>query len=262
MKAQKPVSYAHLKIETITTYIRLVRIDRPDCRNALSLDTMLELQDALKRAAREHTKVCILTGTPPAFSAGGDLNWLLAEVKSKGARGAAGAVYRGFQGVTRLIRDLPMIIISAVNGAAAGAGMDMALACDLCFACPSARFVQSWIKLGLVPAMGGAFFVQRRAGWKGLKLVYTGEMITGTEADRLGLVDGLFDDDRLLDELKRIASGIAEGDASTLFDIKRLIRRQEKTALETYLKDAARMQVHHLDSNFFRKAAAGFVGKK
>lgn len=262
MTTRKPRSNAHTRIEPVSPHVRLIRIDRPDCRNALSLDTMIELQQALTKARKDGIRVCILTGTPPAFSAGGDLNWLLAEVKSKGARGAAGAVYRGFQGVTRMIRDLPMIIISAVNGAAAGAGMDMALACDLCFACPSARFVQSWIKLGLVPAMGGAFFIQRRAGWKGLKLVYTGEMITGADADRLGLVDGLIDDDRLLDEVKRIASGIDEGDASTLSDIKRLIRRQEKSALEAYLKDAARMQVHHLDSDFFRKAASGFVGKK
>ncbi|MBI2061644.1 MAG: enoyl-CoA hydratase/isomerase family protein [Nitrospirae bacterium] len=252
----------HLQIEQVASGVRLIRLHRPDCRNALSLHTMLELQAALKAGSRDHQKVCILTGTPPAFSAGGDLNWLLAEVKSKGSRGAAEAVYRGFQGVTRLICDLPMVMISAVNGAAAGAGMDMALACDLCFACPSARFVQSWIKLGLVPATGGAFFVQRRAGWKGLKLAYTGEMITGTDADRLGLVDGLFEDAQLLDETRRIALAIAEGDGSTLRDIKRLIRRQEKATLESYLKEAARMQVHHLDSDFFRNAAAHFIGRK
>lgn len=259
--AAKPIqSYRFLQIEQIEKNIRLIRINRPAVMNALTIETTLEIQSAVRDLDRSKQKVGILTGTPPAFSAGGDLNEVL-EVTKKGGKEAVGYVYRGFQGMVRAVREVSAVVIAAVNGVAAGGGMDLALSCDLCYASPAARFSQSWVRLGLVPAMGGAYFVQRRAGWRGMRLVFTGEMIGGEEAHSMGLVEGLVADSDLLSHVSGLARKMAAGEGDALASLKWLVHEQEKKGLEKYLADAVRVQGRLLLSETFRRAAEAILRK-
>lgn len=140
--------------------------------------------------------------------------------------------------------------------------MDLALACDLCYAGRSASLRQSWVRLGLLPAMGGAYFILRRAGMKAQKIIYTGEAVNGEEALRLGLVDGLFEDSALLPEVIKIAQEIATAGTTFVSHLKKLVHSQEKASLEKYLREVVKVQGKLLASAEFRKAAMNTLGLK
>src|SRR5581483_8665430 len=144
-------------------YVTLT-LNRPKQRNALSIELARELTDALRaEEADPDVKAVVLAATPPAFCAGADFT-MLGELVQLPVEAIAHRVYNVFQGLARTIIGLEIPVIAAVDGPAMGAGCDLALACDCRLVGPDARFEETWVRLGLLPAMGGMVMLPHLVG--------------------------------------------------------------------------------------------------
>jgi enoyl-CoA hydratase len=182
--------------------VAVVTVNDPDRRNALNLDLCVELVAAFDELdADPEVGAVVVTGTPPAFCAGADLSQLGASQKD-GLR----AIYSGFLRVAA--STLPTI--AAVNGAAVGAGMNLALACDVRLAARRARFDTRFLDLGLHPGGGHTWLMRRAVGPQAtMATVVFGQVLDGAEAERVGLVWRCVDDDQLLDTAVEMAGRAA-----------------------------------------------------
>jgi enoyl-CoA hydratase/carnithine racemase len=193
--------------------IATLTLNRPDRLNALG-DTLREdLQDAVTRAGDDaDVRVIVVTGAGKGFCAGGDVK-AMNESKAKGAdHPLIEKVAPGRDRTVLALRDAPKPVIAAVNGAAAGAGMNLALACDIRLASTAAKFSQAFVKRGLHPDWGGTYFLPRVVGLaKAAELIWTGEIIDAQEALRLGLVSAVHPPEELLPAAYTLAGKIAAG---------------------------------------------------
>src|SRR5688500_16733967 len=182
--------------------IAYVTIERAERMNALDAASAKAIRVAIEEV---DSRVVILTGAGKAFCAGGDLEEL-ARWSERGENEIRTHLYEGFQGMIRAIRASDAVVIAAVNGAAVGAGMDLALACDFRIASEKARFGEVWVGLGVIPGTGGAWLVQHLSGpTKAAELLLTGEIIGAQEALAANLVNDVVPPDDLLDAAKRWA---------------------------------------------------------
>jgi enoyl-CoA hydratase/carnithine racemase len=232
--------------------IAYVTIARPERANALDAETARRIGEAISALAAE--RVVVLTGEGKAFCAGGDLEEL-----ERWADGSAELItdelYGGFQAMVRAIRASDAIVIAAVNGAAVGAGMDLALACDLRIAGESARFGQVWVGLGVIPGTGGAWLTQHLAGpTRAAELLLTADIISAEEALSAGLVNAVVPDERLLDEARALAARILRHPREGVVANKRAIVAATEAALEAALEHAAKVQPERFTSHEFRRA--------
>jgi 2-(1,2-epoxy-1,2-dihydrophenyl)acetyl-CoA isomerase len=184
----------------------LVRMDDPEKLNPLSAELTVQLHDALRELARdEELRAVVLTGTDPAFSAGGDLRLMqdtAHPMVDEGAGGATSAwrwIRMEFGGIARLITRTDKAFVAAVNGAAAGVGLAFALACDLILASERARLVPAFGRIGLIPEVGTSWLLTRRLGYqRTFELFAGGRVLSGDEAERIGLVNAVLPHDELL----------------------------------------------------------------
>jgi 2-(1,2-epoxy-1,2-dihydrophenyl)acetyl-CoA isomerase len=193
--------------------IATITLDRPEARNAYSEAMCEQLVAGLQTAAAADDVRCVvLTGHGPAFHAGGDVDAMHA--RSGMFAGDPAELRRryqdGIQAVPRAIALLQKPLLAAVNGAAIGAGLDLACMCDLRIAAAGAKFGSTFVRLGLVPGDGGAFFLARVLGFpRALELMLTGRIVAADEALRLGLVHEVVADDRVLPRARELALTIA-----------------------------------------------------
>ncbi len=182
--------------------VGLITLDDPDRRNALSLELCGAIVDAVDRLeADDSIGALVVTGATPAFCAGADLSQL-----GESRRDGLLAIYEGFLRIARS----PLPTIAAVNGAAVGAGMNLALGCDVRLAGRSARFDTRFLDLGIHPGGGHTWMFQRAAGLQAtMAAVVFGERLDGAEAERIGLAWRCVDDDDLLDAAVAMAARAA-----------------------------------------------------
>ena len=197
--------------------VATVTLDDPDRRNALTTGMVDEIVGAFDDFERgDDVRAVIITGAPPAFCAGADLGDLGA-AGEKGLRG----IYEGFLRVAR--SSLPTI--AAVNGAAVGAGMNLALCCDVRLAAMSAKFDTRFVQLGLHPGGGHTWMLQRALGPEAAKaMVLFGRVLKGDEAARRGLVYAVVEDDQLLDLAMEMAKAAADGPGPLVRRVKGTMR--------------------------------------
>jgi 2-(1,2-epoxy-1,2-dihydrophenyl)acetyl-CoA isomerase len=260
-----PVLLEH-KHDGIATLV----MNRPDRLNALNNELSIALNDALRRiAADESVRVVVITGAGRAFCAGGDLT-------AMGKGRATGATYElepllrsGMQAVLTM-RVMPQPVIAAVNGPAAGAGMNVALAADIRIAAEEATFGQNFAKVGLFPDFGGIYFLPQLVGpSKAAELFYTGDMIDAKTALRLGIVNHVVPAAQLEAEVKTLAQKIAQGPPLPIRAVKKTLFASEKKKLEEALEQEVQEQVRCYlseDCNegiraFFEKRLPRFQGK-
>jgi enoyl-CoA hydratase len=195
--------------------VATVTINDPDRRNALNFEIVEEMVATFDRLENDASVgAVVVTGAPPAFCAGADLSHLGASQRDGLKR-----IYEGFLRVARS----PLPTIAAVNGAAVGAGMNLALACDIRLAGRRARFDSRFLQLGLHPGGGNTWMLRRAVGPQAAHaIVVFGEVLDGAEAERVGLVWRCVDDDRLLDEAQTTAARAAAGPPE-------LVRRMKET---------------------------------
>jgi enoyl-CoA hydratase len=207
---------SYLRTETVDG-VAIVTLDDPDRRNALNLDMnaeILEAMDAIE--ADDSVGAVVVTGEPPAFCAGADLSQL-------GASQADG-LKRIYQGFLRF-GTCPLPTIAAVNGAAVGAGMNLALVCDVRLAAERARFDTRFLQLGLHPGGGHTWMFRRIAGPQAtMAAVLLGEVMDGREAERVGLVHRCVPDGELLDHAVTMARRAAEAPRELVIRTKETIR--------------------------------------
>jgi enoyl-CoA hydratase/carnithine racemase len=191
---------------------------------------------ALQRCRSDDSvKVVIVTGSGNSFCSGGDIVEM-GERLEQTPEQRKNELFQRIERIPLALEDLDKPVIAAVNGAATGAGMDMALMCDIRYAAQSARFAETYIKVGLVPGAGGAHFLPRLVGVsKALELFFTGDFVDAQEALRLGIVNRVFPDATLIQEVEAIARRICEAPPLTLRMIKRAVCQGMRNDLRTNL---------------------------
>ena len=226
--------------------ILLLTLDRPDARNAYSEAMVDSLVRALDDADRDDAVRCvILTGAGPAFSAGGDLKRMLQQ-DGMFAGGPVDLRRRDDDGIQRIPRRLALAekpVIAAINGPAIGAGLDLACMCDLRVAARGAQLGSTFVKVGLVPGDGGAYFLSRAIGFsRALELMLTARLVDTDEAERIGLVHRVVEPDQLLPTARALAEQIAANAPLAVRMTKRAAYRSFDADLEQALELAATYQ--------------------
>ena len=242
-------------------------MNRPEERNALTEEhQMLEFVQVCERIKRDPSvKVLILTGAGSAFSAGGNVK----SMRDKKGFSAGSPVeirdaYRnGIQQIPLALYELDVPTIAAVNGPAIGAGMDITCMCDLRVASDRAIFASSFVKLGIVPADGGAWLLSRTVGQtKALEMMLTGDAIDANEARAIGLVTKVVPHESLMQEARALAQRIAVNPARTLRLSKRLLRESQHVSLATSLEIAAAYQALAHYTKDHDEAVRAFLEKR
>jgi 2-(1,2-epoxy-1,2-dihydrophenyl)acetyl-CoA isomerase len=253
----------HELIETVTDRVATLTLNRPDRLNALSTSILDGLLEALPRlAADPEIAVVVLTGAGRGFCAGGDVKGMAEGSSQMGVPDAVQRL-RGRMEVSRLLHEIPKPTIAMVNGPAAGAGLAMALACDLRVASESARFITAFVKVGFSGDFGGSYFLSKLVGTgKARELYYTGEPLDARQALALGVVNEVVPDFELLDATMALARQLAGGPSIALGLMKRNLNAAENGSLSELLDLEALHQVQAGRTEDHLEAARAFVEKR
>ncbi len=263
-----------MKFETIlfekSDGIALVTLNRPDKLNAFTTQMHEDLEAALKDIERDASvRAMLLTGTGRAFCAGQDLSDR-SVAPGDAPRDLGETLDKMYNPLIRRLYGLEMPLIAAVNGVAAGAGANLALAADIVLAARSASFIQAFCKIGLVPDSGGTFVLPRLVGRaRAMGLALLGDKLTAEQAEQIGLIWKAVDDDTLAEEARRLASHLATQPTKGLALIKRAINASIENSLNDQLdleRDSQRIAGCTADyqegvNAFLEKRPARFQGK-
>jgi enoyl-CoA hydratase/carnithine racemase len=205
--------------------IATITLNRPDKRNAYTDEMLEEWLKALAECHRDpDIHVVVITGTGNSFTTGGDVGGFAGKAQQTPAA-VKSSLIEGAQRLPRAITALDKPVIAALNGMATGGGLDVALACDIRFAAESARFAESYARMGLIPGMGGAYFLPRIVGIaKALELLWTSDWVDAREAERIGLVSKVFPDTELMQGTYEFAGRVAAAAPLSVQLIKRMVR--------------------------------------
>ena len=242
--------------------IRRLTLNRPDKLNAFTRDMHAELKAALEAAnADAHCRVVVLTGAGRAFSAGQDLSE--ASGRNAVSSEAENRLETWYNPLIRLITTLDKPVVAAVNGIAAGAGANIALACDVVLAARSASFLQAFAKIGLLPDAGGTYFLPRLVGAQRARgLVLLAEPLSAEKAEAWGLIWKVVDDDRLALEVSAVAGKLATGATYALALAKRALTASASNTLNRQLDLERELQDLASASPDAREGIAAFLEKR
>jgi 2-(1,2-epoxy-1,2-dihydrophenyl)acetyl-CoA isomerase len=236
----------------------LLTLNRPTRRNALTIGLVRAIADGVTDAVTDGARAVILTGAPPVFCAGGDMPEL-SGVAEDGALAVSDVIYGNFHRLVRTVTGAPVPVIAAVNGAAIGAGLDLALICDLRIASTEATFVSSWISVGLVPGMGGAFLLPHLVGsTRAAQALLLGTAVNASDALAWGLVNDVAAPDELLAAADAMAATVAKLPAVAVARTKAALRRSIDAGLEQELATLGATQGALLTGPAFKEATARF----
>jgi 2-(1,2-epoxy-1,2-dihydrophenyl)acetyl-CoA isomerase len=235
-----------------------VTLNRPDVLNALDAATHKALAAALKQARADDVRAVVLTGAGRGFCVGQDLT------EFRDDAGDIGTRLRGnYHPNIKAIRALEKPVIAAVNGAAAGAGLSFACACDLRIASDQATFVPAFVNIGLVPDSGGTFFVTRLVGQaRAFEWLCSGRRLTAAEAQQWGVVSEVVGADALSARAAELATELAALPTRAIGMTKRLLDRAPTAALEDQLEWEAQLQTVATRTEDFREGVASFLEKR
>lgn len=249
-----------IKTETLGGVLKIT-LNRPDKFNSLNAEMMKQLQSALDKAASDKTiRAVYLTGEGKAFCAGQDLSDLN---MGAAADSVEKAVREQYNPIVLKLRALEKPVVCAVNGVAAGAGASLALACDIVIAAQSVAFVQAFSKIGLVPDCGGTYFLPRLVGMgKATALMMLGEKVSATDAEKMGMIYKVVEDDQLHEVAMAIAKTLADMPTIGLGLTKRLLNNSMDNSVEQQLESEAVTQAQAALTNDFKEGVAAFIGKR
>ena len=238
-------------------------LHRPEKLNAFNDEMHLELRAALARAADDETvRALLLTGAGRGFSAGQDLSDRKFN-PSEGPRDLGATIERFYNPLVRTLRALPKPIVAAVNGVAAGAGCNIALACDIVLAGRSASFLQAFARIGIVPDSGGTFFLPRLVGSaRAMALALLAEPVSAERAVEMGLIWRCHEDEKLMPEATALARRLATQPTKGLALIKQALNASFDNDLDRQLdleRDLQRMAGRTED---YREGIAAFLEKR
>ena len=240
--------------------VGIIRLNRPEKFNSFNREMALLLQDTLRTYAKDKTIRCVLlTGEGKAFCAGQDL----AEAIDVNGPGIRKIVREHYNPIIKLLRSIEKPIVCAVNGVAAGAGANMAFACDITLAASSANFIQAFSKIGLVPDSGGTFFLPRIIGFqKATALMMLGDKVSAESAFDLGLIYKVSSDDQLQMEAMSIATTLASMPTRGLWLTKNLLNKSMNNTLEQQLDLEEVMQAEAGETYDYKEGVNAFLEKR
>ena len=248
---------------SIESGVLTATLNRPDKLNAFNPEMHKLLREAIERAAdAPGIRAMLLTGAGRGFCASQDLS---EREVSPGAAPIDLSVSLGsnYNPLVRRMRALPKPIVCAVNGVAAGAGANIALACDIVLAARSASFVQAFAKIGLVPDSGGTYFLPRLVGTaRAMGLTMLGERLSAEEAEQWGLIWKAIDDDDLLAEATELARALAAGPTKGLGLLKKAMHASAGNLLDAQLDLERDLQREAGFSEDYREGVAAFLQKR
>lgn len=253
---------------SVSDHVGLITLNRPETRNALSESMIRECVARLDDArTNDDVRVIIITGAGEGFCSGGDVSTMKqgdTPTKARSPQAYARAhLQAGVQRIPLAIEALDKPVIAAVNGAAVGAGMDLALMCDLRFLSTTARLSEGYIRAGLIPGDGGCYFLPRMIGTaKALELLLTGDFVDAAAALELGIANRVCEPDELLPQTMALARRIA---ASPPVHVQ-LIKRNVYASVNLSLRDSLELAASHMavvrSMNDSREALAAFREKR
>jgi len=241
----------------------IVTLNRPDKLNSFTVAMHSDLQDVLETVRSSRTiRALILTGSGRGFCAGQDLG------QRNMAPGEAppdlGQTIGDFYNpLVRALRALPLPVIAAVNGVAAGAGANVALACDLVIAARSASFIQAFCKIGLIPDSGGTYWLPRLVGdARARALAMLGDKLSAEEAVQYGMIWRMVDDAYLLTEARKTAARLAAAPTLGIAAIKRALQQSQHNSLDAQLDLERDVQRELGRSEDYREGVKAFIEKR
>ena len=248
---------------TIDDGVATLLLDRPERRNAFTFEMIAAWTEALARCRRDPAvRVVVVTGAGEAFCSGGDLVEMADRFDQAPAQ-RKDELFEKIQRIPLTLEDFDKPVIAALNGVATGAGLDLALMCDIRYAARSARFAETYVKVGLVPGAGGAHFLPRLVGTaKALELFFTGDFIDAEEALRIGLVNRVFDDGDLMREVGVLARRIAAAPELSVRLIKRAVLQGVRNDLRTNLDLISSHYAVATASEDHRRAVRRFIDRR
>ena len=239
-----------------------ITLNRPDKLNSFTAAMHGELRQAIERTRTDGARALILSGAGRAFCTGQDL---AERVMPPGAPppDLGHSIETYYKPLVLALRNLPLPVIAAVNGAAAGAGANLAFACDIVIAARSAIFIQAFCKLGLAPDCGGSYFLPRLAGTaRAMGLALTGDRLTAEQAESWGLIWKCVDDDKLLHEAEALAARFAQGPPLAYAAIKRTLYASPDNTLEQQLDLERDTQRELGRGEDYREGVTAFMEKR
>jgi enoyl-CoA hydratase/carnithine racemase len=250
---------------TVEGKVAIVTLNRPEVRNAINDALRTEFVSTLEKVAADASiRAMVLTGRGKGFCAGGDISGMKERLSAPTGQVAFNGWRR--QGQTHksvaLLHGLPKITIAAVNGAAAGLGCDMALACDFIVASEQAAFTMSFVKRGLVSDGGGMYFLPRRIGLpKAKEMIFTGRTVDAKEALAIGLADRVATADRLVADAAAWARDLSQGSQASIAFSKAILDRTFESAEEQVFALGREAQAVCYTTSEHRDSVTAFLDK-
>jgi 2-(1,2-epoxy-1,2-dihydrophenyl)acetyl-CoA isomerase len=240
--------------------VRLITLNRPASLNSFTAAMHALLLPALDAAADDAgVRAVVITGSGRGFCAGQDL----ADPAMAGSADVGGVIERFYRPLATRVRTMPVPVIAAVNGVAAGAGANFALCCDFVLAARSASFIQAFSKIGLVPDCGGTWLLPRLVGRaRALGLAMTGDKLPAEEAERIGLIWQCVDDAALMDSAMALAGRLAKMSSKALAETRRVVDAAMPMDFADALTLEADTQREMGRGADFAEGVAAFLGKR
>ncbi|PBQ31637.1 2-(1,2-epoxy-1,2-dihydrophenyl)acetyl-CoA isomerase [Sphingobacteriaceae bacterium] len=242
------------------TNVLILKLNRPDKFNSFNREMALQLISELDKAEKDkNIRAIVITGEGKAFCAGQDL----VEAMDPNGPGIERIVEEHYNPIVLKIRNMEKPIIAAVNGVAAGAGANIALACDIVFAGKSASFIQAFSKIGLIPDSGGTWTLPRLVGFNmASALMITGDKVTAAEAMQYGMIYKIFDDTDLMAQAIINAQHVAAMPTKAIGYTKRLLNQSYSNTLQQQLDLEKHMQVQAADTRDHKEGLSAFLEKR
>lgn len=245
---------------SVANSVAVITLNRPEKFNSFVREMSMELQDALRRANEDRSvRAVLLHGHGKAFCAGQDLS----EAIDPAGPGITRIVEEHYNPIIRLMRNLEKPVIAAVNGVAAGAGANIALAADLVVAGKSAAFIQAFSKIGLIPDSGGTFMLPRLIGLqRAAALMFTADKVSADEARDMGMIYKVYEDESLLQEATALAEQLAQLPTRGLWLTKKLLNASMTNSLDEQLRMESEVQTEAGATEDHREGVKAFLEKR
>ncbi len=254
---------AKIKLHIDDKVAKIVLNDE-DNYNPLNQEMAKELLDILEQLRNNEVVRCLMiTGAGKAFSAGGDIKAFKESIEMGKPGEVMDDLLKNLYKIALILRQYPKPIVAAVNGWAIGAGMNLALSCDLIVASSKAKFRQSFSKLALIPGFAGTILLSRQLTWQqATEMAFFGETYTAEDMFKLGLVNEVVDPERLLERANEMASKLASGPTLTYARTKKLFFDALSGSLVDHLENERQMQIKSAETQDFKIGVFAINDKK